>query len=96
MSTLIMVILLPSSVRWVGTVLSRAGAAAKRGDRVISSMGAAARTDPSQVYSTHLWKTHNCPLAAKVRQGLRRRGIKTKIPVVYPVVFYERISGYHR
>ena len=58
-------------------------AAALRGDRVISSMGAAARLDPSQVFTTHLWKTHNCPLASKVRQGLRRRGIKTKIPVVY-------------
>lgn len=50
---------------------------------VISSMGAAARTDPALVGTTTLWKTHNCPLAAKVRQGLRRRGVRAKIPVVY-------------
>lgn len=58
--------------------------AAVRGNHpVISSMGAAARTDPAQVSTTTLWKTHNCPLAAKVRQGLRRRNIMAKIPVVY-------------
>ena len=62
-------------------------AAALREDQIISSMGAAARLDPSQVHTTHLWKTRNCPLASKVRQGLRRRGIKTKIPVVYSKEF---------
>jgi len=58
-----------------------------REEKIISSMGAAARLDPSQVYSTHIWKTINCPLAAKVRQGLRRRGIKARIPVVYSKEF---------
>ncbi len=58
-------------------------AAVRGGHRVISSMGAAARTDPSQVGTGSIWETRNCPLAAKVRQGLRRRGITSDIPVVF-------------
>ncbi|HOG64564.1 MAG TPA: tRNA threonylcarbamoyladenosine dehydratase [Spirochaetota bacterium] len=58
-------------------------AAIRGGHPVISSMGAAARTDPSRVVTGTIWETRNCPLATKVRQGLRRRGITAAIPVVF-------------
>ncbi|MGL1930552.1 MAG: tRNA threonylcarbamoyladenosine dehydratase [Desulfotalea sp.] len=50
---------------------------------VISSMGAALRTDPSKVIFGDLFKTHGCPLARHLRKRLRRRGISKGIPCVY-------------
>lgn len=50
---------------------------------VISSMGAAARTDPTLLRYGTIWDTAGCPLARKVRVMLRRRGVTEAIPVVY-------------
>ena len=47
----------------------------ERGLPVISAMGAAARTDPTQLRVGDLWDTAGCPLARKVRQVLRKRGL---------------------
>jgi tRNA A37 threonylcarbamoyladenosine dehydratase len=58
-------------------------AAVLGGFHIISSMGAAARINPSAVSAASIWETRNCPLAAKVRQGLRRRGIRAAIPCVF-------------
>jgi tRNA A37 threonylcarbamoyladenosine dehydratase len=52
---------------------------------MISSMGAALRTDPTQVRIGPLSQTRQCPLARKVRKGLMRRGISTDFPCVYSV-----------
>lgn len=49
----------------------------------ISSMGAALRTDVSQIQITSCKKTINCPLAFFIRKRLRRRGIDLNFPVVY-------------
>ncbi len=49
----------------------------------ISSMGAALRTDPSQIRSGELFSTSNCPLAKHVRKRLRRRGVGEGIECVY-------------
>lgn len=58
-------------------------AAHSRGIPVISSMGAALRTDPSKIRSGDLFTTSNCPLARHLRKRLRRRGIESGIFCVY-------------
>ncbi len=50
---------------------------------IISSMGAALRTDPTQIRSGDLFSTTNCPLARLVRKRLRRRGVGKGISCVY-------------
>lgn len=50
---------------------------------VISSMGAALRTDPLSIHYGDLFKTKNCPLAKHLRKRLRRRGVDNYIPAVY-------------
>lgn len=51
--------------------------------RIISVMGAAGRTDPTQVRLATLEETHKCPLARIIRNGLRKRGMSLAFPVVY-------------
>ena len=58
-------------------------AAQKRELPVISSMGAALRTDPSHIKVAKLKRVHNCPLARQVRKRLRRRGSHLEITCVY-------------
>lgn len=50
---------------------------------VISSMGAAMRTDPSKVTVGPLAHTRHCPLARLVRKRLRREGVDISFPCVY-------------
>ncbi|HJD92607.1 tRNA threonylcarbamoyladenosine dehydratase [Bacteroides coprosuis] len=50
---------------------------------IISSMGAGAKTDITQVAFENLWKTINCKLSKAVRKRLLKMGIKQKLPVVY-------------
>ncbi|MDR0428856.1 MAG: tRNA threonylcarbamoyladenosine dehydratase [Tannerellaceae bacterium] len=50
---------------------------------VISSMGAGAKADPSQVRIADISKTMNCGLAKAVRKRLRHKGINKGIPVVF-------------
>ncbi len=56
-----------------------------RGQRVLGLMGAALRTDPACIRTGVLAEVHHCPLAARVRRALRKRGIALDIPVVYSV-----------
>lgn len=51
--------------------------------RVISSMGAALKTDITAVHTGDLFKTTVCPLARNLRKYLRRRGITHGILCVY-------------
>ena len=51
--------------------------------KVISSMGAGNRLDPSKIRLADLSKSKNCSLASRVRKYLRKRGITKGIPVVY-------------
>lgn len=57
--------------------------ACQKGLRVASSMGAGRRIDPGKIHITELYKTHTCGLARQMRQRLKKRGIKQKIPVVF-------------
>lgn len=50
---------------------------------VVSSMGAGAKIDPSQVKIADISKTCNCALAKAVRKRLRGMGIQKGIPVVF-------------
>jgi len=59
------------------------GECVKAGVTVFSSMGAAARTDPSRIKTAKLSKTHGCPLARAVRRRLRHDGVSADILCVY-------------
>jgi tRNA threonylcarbamoyladenosine dehydratase len=50
---------------------------------VISSMGAALRTDPSKIRSGDVFDTTKCPLSRQVRKRLRNRGVGRGIDCVY-------------
>ena len=66
----------------------------ERSQRVISSMGAALRTDPTKIHVGCLSRTRCCPLARVVRKFLRRRGMGCELPCVYSTeVMAERPEG---
>ena len=50
---------------------------------VVSSMGAGAKTDPSQVRIVDISKTQNCALAKAVRKRLRTLGVNKGIAAVF-------------
>ena len=54
-----------------------------KGLRVISSMGAALKTDITTIHTGDLFETTVCPLARNLRKYLRRRGITHGILCVY-------------
>ncbi|MEE4241192.1 MAG: tRNA threonylcarbamoyladenosine dehydratase [Desulfopila sp.] len=58
-------------------------AAYSAGIPIISSMGAALRTDPTKIRYGDVFESSNCPLAKHVRKRLRRRGIESGIPCVF-------------
>lgn len=55
----------------------------KNGLRVVSSMGAGGKLDPTKVQIVDISESHNCPLARILRKRLHRLGIRTGIKVVY-------------
>lgn len=50
---------------------------------IISSMGAALRTDPSKIRTGDIFDSQSCPLAKHVRKRLRRRNVGRGIHCVY-------------
>ncbi len=54
----------------------------KRGIKIISSMGAGNKLDPTRFEVTDIYKTSICPLAKVMRKELRKRGIES-LKVVY-------------
>lgn len=67
----------------------------KRGIKVISSMGAANKNDPTRFQIADISKTHTDPLAKVIRLRLRKAGIKKGVPVVFsdesPIVVREDV-----
>ncbi|MBC8317623.1 MAG: tRNA threonylcarbamoyladenosine dehydratase [Desulfobulbaceae bacterium] len=55
----------------------------EQGIPVISSMGAALRTDPTLIRVDDIMDTWKCPMAKRIRKRLRRRGVEGGIPCVY-------------
>lgn len=54
-----------------------------RGTKIISSMGAANRLDPTAFKVADISETHTCPLAKKLRRQLAEQGITKGVSVVY-------------
>nr|WP_320114536.1 tRNA threonylcarbamoyladenosine dehydratase [uncultured Desulfuromonas sp.] len=55
---------------------------------VISSMGAANKTDTGKILQADLFETRHCRLARIMRKELRKRGIAGDVPVVYSTEEY--------
>lgn len=55
----------------------------QKGVRIVSSMGAGGRLDPSKVQVADLSETFNCPFAQQVRKGLKRKGVRRGVTVVF-------------
>lgn len=55
----------------------------KRGIKIISSMGAANKMDPTRFQIADISKTYMDPLAKVIRVKLRKEGIKKGIPVIF-------------
>ncbi|MGF9975563.1 tRNA threonylcarbamoyladenosine dehydratase [Viridibacillus arvi] len=55
----------------------------KRGVKIIASMGAANKMDPTRFQIADISKTHTDPLAKVIRVKLRKEGIKKGIPVIF-------------
>lgn len=58
-------------------------AAVEANQKVISSMGAGRRFDPSKIVLSSLHKTHTCGLARNMRQRLKKHHIGKQVPVVF-------------
>ncbi len=59
--------------------------AKQMGIKIVSSMGAAGRTDFTMIRTGDLFDTTICPLARVVRRRLRRRGVETGVPCIYSI-----------
>ena len=57
--------------------------AMRRRLHIVSSMGAGAKSDISQVRFADLWDTYHCGLSKAVRKRLQKMGIRRKLPVVF-------------
>ncbi|MGL5958869.1 MAG: tRNA threonylcarbamoyladenosine dehydratase [Phocaeicola sp.] len=57
--------------------------AKRRNIPIISSMGAGAKSDISQVRFADLWDTYHCGLSKAVRKRMQKLGMKRKLPVVF-------------
>jgi tRNA A37 threonylcarbamoyladenosine dehydratase len=63
--------------------LSFIKAAHARGLRLVSSMGAGAKLDPTKLQVTDISKTYNCPFAQQIRKNLKQAGIYKGIKVAF-------------
>lgn len=57
--------------------------AMKRRLKIVSSMGAGAKSDITQIRFADLWDTYHCGLSKAVRKRLQKMGVKRKLPVVF-------------
>ena len=57
--------------------------AMRRRMRIVSSMGAGAKTDITQIRFADLWETFHCGLSKAVRTRLKREGMRRPLPMVF-------------
>lgn len=57
--------------------------ALKRHIKIVSSMGAGAKSDITQIRFADIWDTYHCGLSKAVRKRLQKLGIKRRLPVVF-------------
>lgn len=67
----------------VGPKIELISAAVARKVFIVSSMGAATRTDPSAIRVADISETRICPLAQFVRKRLRKRGVHKGVRCIY-------------
>ena len=60
----------------------------ERGIPIISSMGAAAKLDPSGIWVADISETHKCRMARSVRKLLKKQGIERGVKVVFSTEEY--------
>lgn len=63
--------------------------------RIVSSMGAGGRMDPTKIQIVDISKTHTCPMAQHVRKQLRYMDIKRGIKTVFSTELPARHSIMH-
>ncbi|HQK92299.1 MAG TPA: tRNA threonylcarbamoyladenosine dehydratase [Armatimonadota bacterium] len=66
-----------------GPKLELIAAALRSGIPIVSSMGAALRVDPTRVRTGVIADVQGCPLARRLRRGLRGRGLGLDVPCVF-------------
>ena len=59
--------------------------ALRRGIPIVSSMGAGAKSDITQIRFADLWDTYHCGLAKAVRTRLKKEGLRRSLPVVFSI-----------
>jgi tRNA A37 threonylcarbamoyladenosine dehydratase len=67
-------------------------AAYNSGLKIVSSMGAGGRMDPTKLHVSDISKSYNCPFAQQVRKQLKSFGIKSGIKVVFSSEMPDRNS----
>ncbi|UFS70831.1 tRNA threonylcarbamoyladenosine dehydratase [Geomonas sp. RF6] len=61
----------------------------ERGIRIVSSMGAAAKLDPTQIKVGDISETQKCRMARSVRKLLKKQGVENGVKVVYSTEEYQ-------
>lgn len=57
--------------------------ALQRRIKIVSSMGAGAKSDITQIRFADIWDTYHCGLSKAVRKRLQKMGVQRKLPVVF-------------
>lgn len=57
----------------------------KTGKRLVSSMGAGGKTDPTQIRVADLYDTHTCKLAFYIRKRIKRLGVQKGVRAVFSI-----------
>lgn len=65
----------------------------ERGIPIISSMGAAAKLDPTKIQVADISATHKCRMARSVRKLLKKQGIASGVQVVFSTEEYREQEG---
>ncbi len=64
----------------------------KRNIKIISSMGAGAKSDITQIKFADVWDTYHCGLSKAVRSELRKSGMRHSLPIVFSTEQADRNS----
>lgn len=67
----------------------------QKGIRIVSSMGAGGKLDPTLLKVSDISKTYNCPFAQQIRKQLRMDGIKHGVKVVFSTELPDKNSIMH-
>jgi tRNA threonylcarbamoyladenosine dehydratase len=67
----------------------------KQNHRIVSSMGAGGKMDPTQIRVADLTQTHTCPLANTIRKRLKGSEVKKGVKAVFSTELPDRNSVMH-